>query len=175
MKNLLILTLTAIAAVQTASAQQYDDNATGRHFYIEMGGPGVLLSANFDSRFERGAKIGFGYRIGAGFSTTTVDNSYDTRTCSYLTFPLGVNYVFGRSNSPHAFEVGAGITAMTRKVDLYNYYGNYKEGNFIGHFSFMYRLQPMGGGFSWRIGFTPIVGTAGDIMPSGAIGLGYSF
>jgi hypothetical protein len=51
----------------------------------------------------------------------------------------------------------------------------HREGNFIGHFNFMYRRQPVDGGFSWRIGITPIINTDGDIYPFAAIGLGYSF
>ncbi len=90
------------------------------------------------------------------------------------TIPMGINYVFGKTSSNHAFEVGAGLTLLTRKVERFNW-DEHKEGNLIGHFTFMYRRQPINGGFTWRIGFTPIIGTGGNLVPSGAIGLGYSF
>lgn len=157
-------------------------------------GPGVISSVNFDSRFKSGKSLGLGYKVGLGFSADTFygdlryQDFYDEegklyslpyfnseRTQAYLTIPLGLNYIFGKKNSPHTFEVGAGTTVLTRKVDLYNYDGHYKQGYFLGHLSFMYRRVPVDGGFTWRIGFTPIIGTAGDFMPSGAVGFGYAF
>ena len=181
-------------------AQTDDDDErtyTGNQFYAEFGGPGVVFSANFDSRFKKGTDLGFGYRIGLGFG---ISDSYDAyrysydayeydgvhyeggyyythhaKTRSYLTIPFGINYVFGKKSSPHAFEVGVGATILTRKVDLYNYEDNFEGGYLIGHTSFMYRKKPIDGGFTWRIGITPIVGTAGDISPSMAVGIGYAF
>lgn len=155
-----------------------------KQFYVETGGPGVLFSANYDQRFGRNQSTGFGFRIGVGYSLYDKeydyiygDNRYyDYRIRSYATFPVGLNYVFGKKTSPHAFEIGAGATVLTKKVAIYNYDNNIaSSGNFIGHFSFMYRRQPVDGGFTWRIGFTPIIGTSGDIVPSAAIGLGYAF
>ncbi len=175
----------AVCVCHTAEGQNWqDDRMNGRQFYAELGGPGVLFSMNFDSRFVAGEALGFGYRLGIGFNfgdvamkrTDSAGNpytEYDTR--SYMTFPVGINYVFGKNNSSHAFEVGAGVTLLSRKADIYNYDGNHKDGNVIGNFAFMYRFKPVGGGVTWRIGFTPIIGTAGDIMPSGAVGIGYAF
>jgi hypothetical protein len=87
-----------------------------------------------------------------------------------------LNYVFGKPNSAQTFEVGAGITLLTRKVALY-YYGfdEKQSGNAIGAITFMYRIMPVNGGFSFRIGFTPIIGTAGDLFPMGTVGFGYAF
>ncbi len=156
---------------------QVHDNVTGRQFYAEFGGPGVIFSANFDSRFTGNTGLGLGYRIGMGFGVTSEDvpDSWDSRTRTYITVPLGLNYVFGKTRSPHAFEIGAGLTLLTKRTSVYNYWDDRSEGNVIGHFAFMYRLKPVGGGFTWRIGFTPIIGTAGNIMPSGCVGIGYSF
>jgi hypothetical protein len=72
------------------------------------------------------------------------------------------------------FETGAGVTVLSRSSSILNY-DEYHEGHFLGHFSFMYRRQPVDGGFSWRIGLTPIINPDGDIMPFGAIGLGFAF
>jgi hypothetical protein len=35
--------------------------------------------------------------------------------------------------------------------------------------------MPVNGGFSFRIGLTPIIGTAGELRAMGAIGFGYAF
>ncbi|MEJ7680039.1 MAG: hypothetical protein WKG06_19705 [Segetibacter sp.] len=126
--------------------------------------------------------MGWGFRAGLGF--TLVDKQkeivepgqtyavYETR--SVATLPVGINYLFGKPGSANMFEVGAGFTVLSRKASILSY-NDYKEGNFLGHFSFMYRRQPVDEGFSWRIGFTPIINPDGDIVPFGAIGLGYTF
>ena len=188
-----ILAFLSLNGVAQTSSNSENKNNTGNQFYAEVGGAGVIFSANFDSRFKKGTDLGFGYRVGLGFGISDSYDSYGpyyyegeyyggghyytyySKTRSYLTIPLGINYVFGKKSSPHAFEVGAGATILTRKVDLYNYDNNYEGGYLIGHTSFMYRRKPTNGGFTWRIGFTPIIGTAGDIFPSAAAGVGYVF
>ncbi len=175
-----------------AQTNDIDDNPNkGRQIYSEFGGPGVIFSANFDSRFKKETDLGLGYRIGLGFGISDqhyyYNNSYTdeygshyyvssySETRSYVTIPLGINYILGKKSSPHSFEMGAGITFLTRKVDLYNYDDEYKPGYVIGHTTFMYRRKPLDGGFTWRIGFTPIIGTAGSVFPSMAVGVGYAF
>lgn len=153
-----------------------------KQFYTELGGPGVLFSANLDSRFKRNERMGWGFRAGVGFTlvdqetfiTTPGGPYYESKTRSVVTIPVGINYLFGKPGSANMFEVGAGATVLSRKSSILNY-NDYKEGNVLGHFSFMYRRQPIEGGFSWRIGFTPIINPDGDIFPLGAIGLGYTF
>ena len=166
------------------SAAAQEDKIAGKLFYVELGGPGVIMSANFDARFSSKARLGLGYRLGAGFGigkvkTKWVDKQWDYTyieniTRSYYTFPAGLNYVFGKPNSANTFEVGAGATYLTRKVSLYNHEVK-KPGKVIGYLNFMYRIMPVNSGFSFRIGCTPIIGTAGDLYPMGALSFGYSF
>lgn len=187
MKVLFFLTI-FLGASTLAGAQeqqiQHEARTTGNQFYAELMGPGVVFSANFDFRFSPAQEgLGWGLRMGVGYGLYSFDEyagmngisgeSYQVH--SFATIPLGINYVFGKKNSPHAFEVGAGATVLTRSVAIY-YYGDKETfGNIIGHTSFMYRRKPVNGGFTWRIGFTPIIGTAGDLYPSGSFGLGYAF
>ena len=151
-------------------------------FYAELGGPGILFSANIDRRFNKSA-LGFGGRIGLGFITSevqmgTIDpyGNYNYQTRSIVTIPLQINYVFGKSNSVHSMEVGAGVTFTGKKIDIFdnNYTRNAPGSSAFGTASFMYRKIPKDGGFTWRIGFTPIIG-GGYIQPSGGVGIGYSF
>jgi hypothetical protein len=86
-----------------------------------------------------------------------------------------LNYVLGKKNSSHSFEIGAGATFLTRKISIFNLDNNENRGNFIGHLSFMYRIAPVDGGFSFRIGFTPVIGTSGDLFPMGGVSFGYAF
>lgn len=171
--------LVAITLNLSLSAQE---KVANKLFYSEYGGPGVIMSADFDSRFKTNERLGFGFRLGAGFGIGEFYdqqpnqwgyNEYVTRT--YYTIPAGLNYVFGKSDSAKTFELGAGVTFLTRKVSLFYYYNNDKPGNIIGFLTFMYRTMPIDGGFSWRIGLTPIIGTSGDLYPMVAAGFGYVF
>jgi hypothetical protein len=142
-------------------------------FYAELGGPGILFSANLDKRFTK-SHLGWGGRIGLGFVSGYLDDSnnfYDVS--SVVTVPVQVNYIFGKSNSPHTFEVGGGFTITGKKIDIMDFYDN-KSSSFFGTASFMYRRQPINGGFTWRIGFTPLI-AKGYIQAFGGVGVGYNF
>jgi hypothetical protein len=39
----------------------------GKYIFSEFGGPGVIFSVNFDSRFKNQERLGLGYRVGLGF------------------------------------------------------------------------------------------------------------
>lgn len=160
------------------------DNSIGKSsFFAELGGPGILFSANYDTRFKQ-SRLGLGGRVGIGF-VTAYDEYYDPNTGQYyggdeaaaITFPIQLNYVFGKGNSPHTFEVGGGITYASKKLNIMNFdsYGNEDHRTqLFGTFCFMYRRQPVDGGFSWRIGFTPLVGS-GTVQLFGGASVGYNF
>ena len=182
MKNsvLLLVAITGLSLTHNQSLSAQEEGVANKMFYTELGGPGIIMSANFDSRFKSGERLGLGFRLGAGFSIGSFDNTltewgyYESVQRTYYTIPAGLNYVFGKPNSSATFEVGGGITLLTRKVSLF-YYDVEKMGNVIGFATFMYRRMPVNGGFSFRAGFTPIIGTSGDLFPMGAIGIGYTF
>ena len=163
--------------VATAQTSATTNKVPGRtSFFAELGGPGILFSANIDTRFKA-SHLGLGGRIGLGFVTadearnTNWGTEYDQR--SVVTVPVQINYIFGKSESPHTFEVGGGVTYVGKKLEIMNFYDEDRTQVF-GTASFMYRRQPVGGGFTWRIGFTPLIGS-GYIQPFGAVGVGYSF
>ena len=176
MKPALLIACLFICSLVTAQKNTVPGQMS---FYAELGGPGILFSANIDGRFTK-SQLGFGGRVGIGFVTMDEYN-YNTgyyKTQSVATFPIQLNYIFGKPNSVHAFEVGAGVTFTGKKIDLFN---NYYDGtnnevlsSVFGTACFMYRRQPKDGGFSWRIGFTPIIGN-GYIQPSAGVSFGYNF
>jgi len=84
------------------SSSIHAQNASGKQFYVESGGPEILFGMNFDNRFKSGERLGFGYRVGIGLV-----NQGDEPTC--FSIPVGVNYVFGKNNSSDAFEAGFGF------------------------------------------------------------------
>ena len=134
MKSLsLIIAIAGLFAMNRSLAAQ-DNVVAGKVFYAELGGPGVIMSANFDTRFTPNERLGFGCRIGAGFGLTTTESGYDPNqgyyydniTRTYYSIPVGLNYIFGKPSSSSTFEVGGGITLLTRSVALYYY--DYKKG-----------------------------------------------
>jgi hypothetical protein len=148
-------------------------------FYAELGGPGILFSANIDKRFKN-SNLGWGGRVGLGFvsgyivpDTTGGPYYYNDRLSSVVTIPVQINHIFGKPNSPHTFEVGAGVTVTGKKIEVFDFYDD-KRSSIFGTASFMYRRQPIDGGFMWRIGFTPII-AKGYIQAFGGVAVGYSF
>ncbi len=182
MKSIFLMASLFISSLLFAQ-QKTNNTVPGQTmFYAELGGPGILFSANIDRRFTKSA-LGFGGRIGLGFITTDVlvgsvnpSGFYSYETRSIVTIPLQLNYVFGKPNSVHSMEVGAGVTFTGKKIDIFdnNYRRSSPGASAFGTASFMYRKIPKDGGFTWRIGFTPIIG-GGYIQPSGGVGIGYSF
>src|ERR1700750_1000845 len=105
MKTQLLFMAAGIMAFFLSFAQ----NTTGSSypgktsFFAEIGGPGVLFSANYDTRFHK-SNLGIGGRIGIGFVTAYDDRNdtvlnynyyYGGRQRSVLTVPVQVNYLFG--------------------------------------------------------------------------------
>ena len=49
-----------------ASFAQTTNKVANQSFYAELGGPGILFSANYDTRFKK-SPFGLGGRVGLGF------------------------------------------------------------------------------------------------------------
>jgi hypothetical protein len=139
--------------------------------YAEAGGAGLLFSMNYDARFTKSLD-GLGFRVGLGYSFTNDP--------TFITFPVGVNYLLGRHGN--YFEIGANATYVTitnRNNDyLFNLGGqdyDSRTTNLVfGTVNLGYRRQPVHGGFNFRGGITPIFGK-GISSIFGYISLGYNF
>ena len=175
-----IICFTLVAILYTSAFSQNKTaivKTPGRtSFYAELGGPGILFSVNMDSRFKA-SSLGWGGRFGLGFVTADesriINGNYNYNLVSVVTIPAQINYIFGNGESPHTFEVGAGLTYVGKKLEIFNFYDD-KASKLFGSASFMYRRQPLKGGFTWRIGFTPLIAN-GYIQPTGGASVGYSF
>ncbi len=102
-------------------------------FYAEFGGPGILFSANIDSRFKPSIYC-WGFRGGLGFVTANEEINNDTNGFSYemrsvVTVPVQINYIFGKSTSVHTLKWG-GLTVFSKKLDFLNYTNNNKSNLF---------------------------------------------
>lgn len=151
----------------TNSENKVDANVKrAQNVYIEVLGQGLLFTANYDTRFGN-KRNGLGGRIGVG--GLSVDG------ITLTTIPASLNYLLGNGKS--FFEIGLGATYIraSAKGNDSIFIEDGSESTVIGTMSFMYRLQPVNSGFSFRGGFTPFFSKDGFIPYYPGISLGYTF
>lgn len=135
-----------------------------QNVFVELLGQGLVFSANYDTRFGN-RRNGIGGRVGiGGFS---VDES------TVITVPVSVNYLLGKNNGKSFFEIGLGATYIG--LDASDEFLDAQGSAVLGTMSFMYRVQPVDSGFSFRGGLTPIFGQGGFIPYYFGLSLGYTF
>ncbi len=182
MKSILFVAFSLFAVQAFAQETSSDNKVINQSFFGELGGPGVLFSVNYDRRFTK-SKFGIGGRAGLGFISGYTDNYVNGPNGGYytngtyrsvVTVPVQINYLFGKENSVNALEIGAGATYLGRRTDFLDFTDNGKSPRVLGTASFMYRRMPTDGGFSWRVGFTPLIAN-GYIQPFAAASVGYNF
>ncbi len=110
MKTILLLICVLLITSNISFGQDKNLSLDNRaqSVFVEVGGNGLLLSANYDTRFLR-RQNGLGARVGIGYLADPFGDA------DGLTFPLGLNYLFGKNRN--YFELGAGAT-------IYNLNGN---------------------------------------------------
>jgi hypothetical protein len=172
MKKIFLITAIAIAIANAMFAQG------NKSVFFEIGGNGLVFSANFDSRFTKSEK-GFGFRIGIGFIPAINSGDADIfypSTPSALTIPIGINHLAG--NAPHYFESGLGITYVHVSGKVSSDFWGYSEdvtGSAIGFVpSIGYRYAKIGKAFQGRIFISPIISSGGASF-WGGLSVGYKF
>ena len=139
-------------------------NAQNKAVYGELGGNGLVFSANYDMRFTK-SENGFGFRAGVGFAGGT--------GASVFTFPVGLNYLTGKD--AHHLELGIGVTPITATIDLFD-----TDEDARGSTTFImptvgYRYAKVGKGFIGRIYVGPVIANGGFFFPWGGISAGIKF
>ncbi len=123
--------------------------------YGEIGGNGLLFSANYDVRFANSQK-GLGARIGIG------------GLIDVITIPVALNYLAGKA--PNYFEGSIGYTYATLTD------GDESDHGSAIFFSAGYRYQPLKNGFTARVFVSPFVATDGEgFYFFGGVSVGYKF
>ncbi len=175
--SILILAFGCILFSGLASAQQLQsqnsdlrmklpsgEGARAQNVFVEVGGQGLLFTANYDTRFSN-RRDGLGGRAGIGYIASDGDNA--------TTIPLSLNYLLGKGK--HFFEVGLGATIIATSGNDNSFFFDGNNSNVIGTMSFSYRLQPVDSGFAFRVGLTPIFNGDFFIPYYGGLSLGYTF
>ncbi|MBE9601254.1 hypothetical protein [Pedobacter sp. MC2016-24] len=165
-KTTLVLALLAITFAFKANAQETVAQPTTRaqNVYVELAGQGIILTANYDTRFSN-KRNGIGGRIGIGYLAIDGDK--------ITSIPVGLNYLLGKGKS--FFEIGLGMTYLSAKGsdDSFLFDDETADG-LLGTMNFGYRLQPVDSGFSLRAGLTPIF-NSNNFLPFYGVSLGYTF
>jgi hypothetical protein len=152
---------TTAMAKDTSTAVQ---EIKAQSVFLEVGGPGLAISGNYDTRFAK-QRNGWGYRIGAGY--------FGSGGNTVFTIPFQINYLYGEHSS--LIELGAGTTFLNSTGDNKGSYWEFdKITGFIATATIGYRYQPAGSGLTFRIAFVPILYDEG-ILPIGGISVGYTF
>ena len=128
--------------------------------YFQIGGSGPAFSVNYDRRFGKRVN-GAGIAAGIGY--------YGSSGSSIVSFPVSLNYLFGKSNN--FIELAGGATFLTAHD---TYFGSSNNNYLFYHLNLGYRYQPTKGGFFFRGGISPIF-LDGEYVTSLYIGFGHNF
>ncbi|MBI1805064.1 MAG: hypothetical protein HY033_08900 [Ignavibacteriae bacterium] len=140
--------------------------------YVELLGQGLLYSVNYDYRITDHLSLR------AGFSTWTIPSIFGLvdGEISFTGFPIMLNYLTGEGSSH--LELGAGIIPANASVTGREiFFGSDVSGSetlILGTATIGYRLQPRDGGFLFRVGLVPLLGSGGLKFSTG-LSLGAAF
>ncbi|WP_157740653.1 hypothetical protein [Mucilaginibacter xinganensis] len=139
-----------------------------RTVFLEVGGPGLALTVNYDTRFGD-KRDKWGYRVGAGY--------YNTGANWVASVPLQLNYLYGiGKGAGNSFvELGAGTTFVRSQGSSRGTTFQFDNiTGFIATGTIGYRFQQDNGGINFRLAFVPILYDDGFIA-EGGFSIGYTF
>lgn len=147
------------------------DGLSRHSVYLELLGQGLLYSINYDYRVTPRLSLR------AGVSRWAIDPFFFLAGgLTYTSVPLLANYVTG--DGPSHLELGAGIVPAHISIeDTYDFFGTeYDESRIVllGTTTIAYRMQPPDGGWTFRVGLTPIFSTRGLVV-NACLSFGMSF
>jgi hypothetical protein len=138
-----------------------------RIVFLEIGGPGLAISANYDMRIQIGQsnKL-FGFRVGAGY--------FQSGNNWVFTVPLQANYLYGKDGK--FLEFGLGTTFLISRGDNYsskNFIFDNDTG-FIATGTIGVRYAPSNSHVNFRLAYVPIIDSDG-LVNIGGFSVGYTF
>lgn len=129
--------------------------------YLDLGGASPIVSINFEKRIKKLSSVGFGYKLGVGLVGIDVEDYPRTYIKLKPSFPIGVNYLFGKENRTTNIEIAAQATfiPIMSVLDPWDPSYRYPEpvrnllipSLFVG-----YRIKPINKKGIIRIGYSPI-------------------
>jgi hypothetical protein len=155
--NLLFLLLTG--SLSEVTAQQVEQPLQKNSFFLELGGNSLFYSLNYDrilldrSAWKLSGRIG-----GMYFPGFMVANRH------MIGIPVEVSYLRGNRN--HHLEIGLGFTPIYDTYPLSTSRGEdyqWRDLVVLGVARIGYRYQKREGGFFFKTGFTPLLGTVHNL------------
>lgn len=172
----MILPLLFLMITQISKAQDYRRNAV----YVELGGNALLYSINYENRFADhwSGRLGLGYISGKGSGVNSSGQPTDV-SVGVVFIPVMINYLAGNGKNGR-FELGAGPLLVSAGANSKVGGQEINQSGFgIGGLTTTvgYRLQPLDGGFMFKIGITPLILTSATepFQMWGGLSLGYCF
>jgi hypothetical protein len=161
---------TATAAAPPASAGP--DNQV----FLELLGNGLLYSLNYE-RFFSAWNQRFGIRGGGSFITYKISSANGAGNLVLASVPVVASWYWGPS--PHKLQLGLGASALyvSAATDATGQkFSSSEEGLGIAATAVVgYRYLPRDGGFTFGIGFTPLLRAGRGLLPWGGASGGFAF
>ena len=164
---------------QDQNSDQLSVNVPGKParnaIYIELAGPGVLYSMNYERRITD--HLG----VRAGVSLWSIDSLdlilLQIKNFKYRSFPVMITYLIGKRASH--LELGLGIqpTFLEGDFDVFYFiHSNEKSKGkaILGLSTIGYRYQKKESGLIFRIGVSPVFASSG-MNPAVGASLGFGF
>lgn len=169
LKSLLALAALTSLGASGAAAQRAASNA----FFLELGGNAGLYSVNY----ERVLPSNVALRAGLSYMSLSATSGSAEANVSSLGIPVTFSYL-GLGSGSAKFELGAGALFQRFSGSSSWGFGNEVEaGAFVPLATFIggLRLAPAGGGFNFKLAFTPLWHPDVGFFPWGGMGLGVGF
>jgi hypothetical protein len=140
--------------------------------FAELLGNGLLYSINYE-RFIWPIPIGI--RAGASFFTYAVSDVSGSGNLTLLTFPITASYYWGTLR--HKLQLGLGATILYTSASTDSTGTSYgSSGIAVAATAIVgYRYLPVGRGFTFGAGFTPLLRASRGFLPWGGLNAGYVF
>jgi len=138
---------------QSVGQQSAPSNSRSQSFYMEFGGAGIGVSANYEFRFKKNQLDGLGLRAGIGGLHIWLIGDL-----SITSVPIELNYIF---NGDHkvSFELGASVVYTHVKENFSTFFSEHEsntENLVISYIPVGIRLLSQDKGFMARFNTGPL-------------------
>lgn len=159
--SLFLVLVVALANSFELTAQTEPEKFTAKHsVYLELGGSSGRYAVNYGRIIHQKEK--FKFNVSAGFTLWHYTYSFGPNGPKETTWlpaiPIEFTVFWGKSN--HHLELGSGVVSYLESISQLNFDTFEETRKIVFGAAFPlrigYRYQKPGGGFFYRVGYTPI-------------------
>jgi hypothetical protein len=166
------LMVALLVALVPSWAQAQAAHRAANAMYVELGGNGLWYSVNY----ERVVQPKVALRAGISYMSVGAASGTASASVSSMGFPLTMSYLAGGGSSK--LEIGAGVLFEKFSGQASSGFGEKATGSGfypVGTAIFGYRYMPVGGGFNFKLAFTPVYHPDLGFFPWGGLSFGFGF